>query len=261
MTDQRFATDQLRLAAANAAAMWNAVAMSRGYVVERGDGFFDLRDRARLGRRILTTSPDADREAIGQRVDRWTGRVVVEDAFSRIGVSDLPGAASGRLASRQLPVMVRSGGPNLPTPNLPTPDLPTPDLPVRPAGSATDLLLAERTIVTGFPLEPFLPYQPGSMFGRGLLDHAGVRFFLAGRDGVPAGACLAVDDGEAVGFYWVTTMPEHRSNGVGRSLMYGAIAALPDRPITLTASSAGRPLYESMGFTVAGTATWWSASG
>jgi hypothetical protein len=30
-------------------------------------------------------------------------------------------------------------------------------------------------------------------------------------------------------------------------------------PVTLTASRAGRPLYESLGFTAAAPSTWWSA--
>jgi ribosomal protein S18 acetylase RimI-like enzyme len=79
------------------------------------------------------------------------------------------------------------------------------------------------------------------------------------REGEVAGACLTVEADDAVGVYWVTTLPEHRSRGVGRALMNGVLNEF-SRPATLSATRAGIPLYESLGFTVVTSATWWSNS-
>ncbi|MGI5238212.1 GNAT family N-acetyltransferase [Dactylosporangium sp. CA-139066] len=68
----------------------------------------------------------------------------------------------------------------------------------------------------------------------------------------------AVPEDEVVGVYWVTTMPRFRSRGMGRALMHALLRRFGDRPVTLTASRLGRPLYESLGFEPLGDAHWWS---
>jgi GNAT superfamily N-acetyltransferase len=113
-------------------------------------------------------------------------------------------------------------------------------------------------MVNGFPLERFLPYEPAVAFPPSLLDRDGVDFFLLRRNAEPAGACLTVADDKVGGVYWVTTLPSHRSQGVGRALMHAVLNHFADRPVTLTASMAGRPLYDSMGFETVALATWWS---
>ncbi|MFB8235952.1 hypothetical protein ACFC58_05310 [Kitasatospora purpeofusca] len=60
--------------------------------------------------------------------------------------------------------------------------------------------------------------------------------------------------------YWIATSSAFRSRGVGRAVMLGALAHLADLPATLTASKLGRPLYESLGYTVAAPSTWWASS-
>ncbi len=82
--------------------------------------------------------------------------------------------------------------------------------------------------------------------------------YLVTRDGEIAGACLIVLDGTAGGIYWVTTLPEHRSRGVARQLMHAVLARLADRPVTLTAARAGKPLYDSLGFRTITQSTWWT---
>ncbi|WP_410674868.1 GNAT family N-acetyltransferase [Amycolatopsis sp. cmx-4-68] len=59
------------------------------------------------------------------------------------------------------------------------------------------------------------------------------------------------------GVYWVTTRPEHRSKGVGLALMHAVLRHFDDLPVTLTASRAGKALYDKLGFTTLGDAHWW----
>jgi GNAT superfamily N-acetyltransferase len=241
--------DQLPIATDNAVAMWLALAAARGYEQERGDGFVCVTGSDRVGRRILTVNSTPDVSAIADRVAGATGRLVVEDSYGEL---DVPALTTG-LSSRQMPVMVRHAKHALPAASMP----------VRRVRTEPDLRLAERLIVTGFTLDAFEPYQPGLAFPTALLDNSAVAFFVADRDGAEpgtdaAGACLTVTESGVTGFYWVTTMPDHRSRGVGRALMNGAITDLGAETVTLTASKAGRPLYESMAFDIAGWSTWWS---
>jgi ribosomal protein S18 acetylase RimI-like enzyme len=114
-------------------------------------------------------------------------------------------------------------------------------------------------VIAGFELTRFEPYRGGEMFPMALIEQPGVEVFIARLDGEVAGACVTV---VAQGFgshYWVGTPPAFRSRGVGRAVMLGSLAPLVDLPVTLTASRLGRPLYESLGFTAAAPATWWSA--
>ncbi|MGW6914633.1 GNAT family N-acetyltransferase [Kitasatospora sp. NPDC054939] len=116
----------------------------------------------------------------------------------------------------------------------------------------------ERTIVDGFPLEARQPWVRGVALPAPLLHDPGCRAWLARRNGEPAGACLAYDDGSTVGLYWVATLPEHRSRGVARAVVEAALAAHPDRPATLVATKLGAPLYLKMGFTEQSRTFWWN---
>ncbi|GLY34496.1 hypothetical protein Amsp01_005200 [Amycolatopsis sp. NBRC 101858] len=109
---------------------------------------------------------------------------------------------------------------------------------------------AEDIIVRGFPLEEYQPLEAGTVFPAGV---PGQDFF--GKDG--EGACLTMADAHVGGVYWVATLPEHRSKGVGRALMHAVLRHFHDRPVTLTASRSGKPLYDKLGFTTLGDADWW----
>ncbi|GAA3451994.1 GNAT family N-acetyltransferase [Dactylosporangium matsuzakiense] len=225
--------DALRLAAGNAAELWSRIARAREYGAEAGDGWLEVRGDERYGTRILTV------RAVDSVVVP-AGRVVVEDAF---GALDL---GSQGLAERRLPIMIRD----------PHKSAGEPKVPVRRVSAPRDLRTVERLVVEEFALERFQPYQRGVVFPDGLLED--VEFYLAELDGEPVGAAVAVPQAGVVGVYWVTTAARFRSRGVGRSLMHALLGRFDDRPMTLTASTLGRPLYESLGFEHVTLSRWWS---
>jgi GNAT superfamily N-acetyltransferase len=173
------------------------------------------------------------------------GPVLVEDPY---GVAPV-GPVGGAFDPRPLPVMSRRSAPL--------------SVVARPGVTASrvvdqdGLRAAEQVIVDGFPRPVLQPYVPGRVLPSGAYGIAGWGVWLARRDGAPAAACLTYDDGHVVGVYWLATLPEHRSVGLGRAVLTAALAAHPDRTAALAATRAGRPLYEALGFTVAGQATWY----
>ncbi len=230
-------TERLRQASDNAVAMWSTLARARGDHVDDHPAFAVI-DGRRFRIMLKTATPDATAvkeltELAGKR--REDGRaVVVEDPFRVLDLTDL-GMTAG-----QLPVMVREPRP------VPAPDG------VERVETAADLAEVEDMIVRGFPLEEFQPHRPGDVFPDALL-HQATAFFRKGTQG----ACLTMAHGGVGGVYWVTTLPEHRSQGVGRALMHAVLRHFDDLPVTLTASRSGRPLYDKLGFTTLGDANWW----
>ncbi|MFT7871660.1 MULTISPECIES: GNAT family N-acetyltransferase [Amycolatopsis] len=230
-------TERLRQASDNAVAMWSTLARARGDHVEDHPAFTVI-DGRRFRIMLRTAAPGAAAveeltELAGKR--RADGRtVVVEDPFR---VLDLTGLG---MSAGQLPVMAREAG------SAPEAEG------VERIGTADGLAEAEDLIVRGFPLEEYQPHRPGSVFPAGLLDQA-TAFFRKGAQG----ACLTMAHGGVGGVYWVTTLPEHRSKGVGRALMHAVLRHFDDLPVTLTASKLGRPLYEKLGFATLGDANWW----
>lgn len=241
--------DRAQVANDNAAAWWTALAAARGHALIRKRGYLWVPGTLRGGLRIMVRSADLDPAEVGEIAElarSWpTGsRLTVEDPYS---VLDLTGIG---LKPTRLPVMLREPGPMTRMPRLSA----------SPVTGATEIALVERVVVDGFPLRQFLPYRAGEAVPPSLAEHPGVAFHLARRAGDPAGACLTMFDGVCGGVYWVGTLPEHRSQGVGRALMTVALDHLGDVPATLTATAAGQPLYESMGFRTVADATWWWAA-
>jgi GNAT superfamily N-acetyltransferase len=87
------------------------------------------------------------------------------------------------------------------------------------------------------------------VLGEGLLDHPVACAYA------PSACAVAFDDGTTVGVYLVGTATAARGRGLGTAVTAGALAALPERPALLTATTAGRPVYERLGFRVVGRAT------
>ncbi len=231
----------LDLAARNAAGLWSALAAARGNEVVRTPGYLAV-SGGRAGLRVVMLSPDPSPEDVAAVVElaRAADRVVVEDAFGTVDM-----AVAG-LRSRQLPVMIRDRGPALPAAVLPVERI-----------GVDRLEPVEHMVVHGFELADFQPYTAGEAFPPALLSRDEVDLYLIEREGEPAGACLTITDHGVTGIYWVTTVPAHRSRGVGRQLMHAVLARTGDRPVTLTAATAGKALYDSLDFTVIGPSTWW----
>ncbi|MEU0529730.1 GNAT family N-acetyltransferase [Amycolatopsis tolypomycina] len=231
-------TERLRQACDNAVAMWTTLARARGDDVVEHPAFTAI-DGRRFRIMLRTATPgDAVVEELTELAAKRRGEgraVVVEDPFRVLDLTDLG------LTAGQLPVMAREPG----------------AAPERPEGvervtTPAELAGAEDLVVHGFPLEEYQPYRPGTVFPPELLDRATAFFRKGGQ-----GACLTMAHGGVGGVYWVTTMPEHRSQGVGRALMYAVLRHFEDVPVTLTASRSGRPLYEKLGFANLGDANWW----
>ncbi|RKT55850.1 GNAT family N-acetyltransferase [Saccharothrix australiensis] len=227
----------VHLATRNGEVLLTTLARARGHDLVRRPGFVALNGPALLRALVLAPDPDADDlAALARLVADAPGRVTVEDPFGTVD------AAPWRLAPSRLPMMVRPPSP-----------LPAPALDVTTATTAEELSAVERTVLDGFPLRGL---RPGEAFPPALLDETALRFHLVRRAGVVAGACLTVEGDSAAGLYWVTTLPEHRSRGIGRALAHAALNGV-DKPMTLTATDAGAPLYASLGFETASFATWW----
>ncbi|APE22563.1 N-acetyltransferase [Streptomyces venezuelae] len=232
--------------ARNSAALWIATGRSRGHEIVRRRGFVAVEGDERAGTRILIQEAHLDPAEVaelGEVVRRAAGAVTAEDPFGATDLSHLS------MRNWQMPVMLRAPGP-----------VAEPALEVIRVTAPEDLRTAERIVIEGFDLTGFAPYRPGELFPMSFIEQPGVDVFVALHDGAAAGACVSVVDDGVGSHYWVATSSAFRSRGVGRAVMLGALAHLTAFPVTLTASKLGRPLYESLGYTVAAPSTWWSST-
>ncbi|MBM7783699.1 GNAT family N-acetyltransferase [Tenggerimyces flavus] len=239
----------LERAVANAAALWTALAESREQEHVRTDSYLVV-EGGRRGRRVMVLSPSpsaADVDELKAQATRPSaGGVTFEDAYGAVDLSGLG------LVKRQLAVMIRQPSP--------LPELPTPVVKIALTDDPKDLPTIERIAVDAFPLETFQPYGQGEAFPRALFERDEINYFVATREDVPVGITMTVEAGGSAGIYWVTTLPEHRSLGIGRALMHVVLEHHDDRPATLTAATAARPLYESLGFETLTMSSWWSGA-
>ncbi|GAA4469150.1 GNAT family N-acetyltransferase [Phytohabitans houttuyneae] len=234
------------LQARNSAAFWAATGRARGHEVLRRPGFLAVAGDDRAGLRILIQEPKLGGDELAEITELARGAagpVDVEDPFSATDLTHL------NLRSWQMPVMLRQPGP-----------VAEPAMSVRRVRTEDDLRAAERAVIDGFELTRFEPYRGGEMFPMALLTQPGVDVFVAHLDGEIAGAAVTVVANGIASHYWVGTPPAFRSRGVGRAVMLGSLAPLTGLPVTLTASRLGKPLYESLGYTVAAPSTWWSST-
>lgn len=245
-TDQQALLAEASLRQArNSATFWAATGRARRHEVIRRRGFLAVAGDERAGLRVLIQEPDLDADEVAEitgLASRASGPVDAEDPFSSTDLSHLG------LRSWQMPVMVRPPGP-----------VAEPAMDVIRVRREDHLRAAERVVIDGFELARFLPHRGGEMFPRALIEQPGVDVFIAHLDGEVAGACVTVKDNGFGSHYWVGTPSAFRSRGVGRAVMLGSLAQLVDRPVTLTASRLGRPLYESLGFSAATDSTWWAS--
>jgi hypothetical protein len=231
------------LQARNSAAFWAATGKARGDRLVHRPGYLAVVGGPRAGTRILIQEPALDVDEITSLVRQAEGPVDIEDPYSATGLDHLG------LRSWQMPVMVRVPGPAAP-----------PGLDVVRALDPDDLVAAERIVIDSFGLSRFQPHRPGDLFPPELVEQADVVVHLAMVDDQPAGACITMSDDGVGSHYWVGTTETFRSRGVGRAVMLASIGDLQHQPLTLTSSRLGRPLYESLGYVVAGMSTWYSST-
>jgi GNAT superfamily N-acetyltransferase len=220
----------------NAVAMWTA-----RFPAAHLDARLLRVDRPVATRVILLQPPSAATIASIAGLDP-AGTVVVEDVFTSPDAPPLFPSAR----TMCMPVMNRPPGAPLDEPVVPVTEVRDPEA----------LADAERVMVDGFPFPKLQPWVRGRALPPQVLDLPGWRVWLAHHHGEPAAAAYTYDDGHATGLYWLATLPGHRSKGLGQAVLTAAIAARPDHEFTLVATEAGRPLYESLGFTVQTVATW-----
>ncbi|MFD6681657.1 MULTISPECIES: GNAT family N-acetyltransferase [Micromonospora] len=93
----------------------------------------------------------------------------------------------------------------------------------------------------------------GSLMGGAVLDTDGVTGYLAEESGRPVGTALGMRAPGVIGVFNIGVVPSARGRGLGRALteavLRDGIAAGADIAY-LHSSPMGRPLYESMGFTL-----------
>ncbi|MET7397547.1 GNAT family N-acetyltransferase [Dactylosporangium sp. NPDC005572] len=130
--------------------------------------------------------------------------------------------------------------------------------PIRAVGSTesdryTDALVAG----FGVPAGAF-----GSLMGGRVLDTPAFTGYLAEVSGRPVATGLGLQGADAVGVFNISVVPSARSRGLGRAMTARAMAdgfAAGADIAYLHASTAGQPLYESMGFRLAETWTTFTA--
>ena len=251
------------LYAGNTAKMWASLAPWTRVTSGPVPGLLVVDVPAQRATRVILRQPLAGGAGqVGALMRRAAerGRVVVEDSFDGLA---LP--AGDGITLDRFPLMIR--------PPAAVEPLPGPDLAgavvagngagvrvIRAAGRAA-LAQAERVIVDGFPRRALQPFRPESMLPPLVLTVPGWQTWLAYRDGEPAAACCTFDDGAALGIYWLATLPEHRSHGLGRAVMRAALGSRARRPAALVATPAGEPLYFSLGFRTVTEAAWYRGPG
>jgi GNAT superfamily N-acetyltransferase len=236
------------LYAANAAAMWASMAPWSRPEPAAPPGLAIIHLPAQPATRVIlrhafTTDPGNLGRLLAPGGPR--GRVVVEDPFGELSLQTADDVTAARM-----PVMVRAPG------SL-TPPAARQGVRIVAATAQDTLAQAERVIVEGFPMQALQPYKPGRSLPPLVLTVPGWRVWLAYSDGEPAAACCTFDDGFTAGVYWLATLPEHRSRGLGRAVLTAALNACQDRPVSLVATKAGEPLYMSLGFQPVSTAAWY----
>ncbi|GAA2745681.1 GNAT family N-acetyltransferase [Kitasatospora cinereorecta] len=256
---------RLELANDNAASFWLAQAAAHGWDTLRRPGWTAIRCARDAGdaHRVVITRPYGEPAALEAELADlfvvWgTVGVCVEDPYRRLDLT-----RHGVTSQLPLAVMTREPGPlphAAPGGYRRDPDGRVAEpvaVKIEEALDATALAEVERAVVDGFPIPARQPWRPAELLPPALLEQSGFRAWLARVDGHPAGACITYDDGRAVGVYWVATLPDHRSSGIGRAVLTHALGGYPDRVATLTATLLGEPLYRKLGFTEAATTHWW----
>lgn len=104
---------------------------------------------------------------------------------------------------------------------------------------------------SGFGEGPREAAWVGEMFRRIGLDHPDWHHLLARRGGRVVGTATVLVAGGVGGLFFVMTVPDARRQGIGAAITRAAMLVARDagmHHVVLTSSTAGRALYESVGF-------------
>lgn len=131
---------------------------------------------------------------------------------------------------------------------------------VRQASNAEDRLGIERVFAGSHGYDPALV---ASMWGPALLDRTDVGGWVAWDDDEPVSCVFVTRVGRSLGVFDMMTPARHRRRGAARAVLTQALSDAsawgdPTDAIAFWATPLGRPLYESLGFTVADTMAVWT---
>ena len=232
---------------ANAAALWRSIADRHGRVLLDGPELAAIQPAPGHALRVLSLRRPLDPAAVTDRILALVGehrpaKATVEDAYGTLDLSEC-----GFKPLAPMAVMARPAGA--------PPAERTHGLQIERVTDEAAVTVADRVIGDGFPRDR--PWFPGQTLPSGLVDQRGWRIWLASRANEPAGAVAAYDDGETVGVYFLATLPAHRGRGVGGALMRVILTEFAGRPVNLTATTAGEPIYARLGFGTVAWSTWW----
>lgn len=160
---------------------------------------------------------------------------IVCDSFARL---TLP----GRDAEPTGHWMIRDGGQH-PVPHVP-------GLTIRPALTDEDVTWFETIAFLAADGHP--PARPGELHPPGSQHLPGLTLLIGEIGGEGVGTALSVATGRVNNIGAVTVMPAQRGRGIASALTEAAIALAPSVPATLSATPAGRGVYQRLGFTEVG---------
>ena len=137
------------------------------------------------------------------------------------------------------PLMVRFPAPHT--------DPPRAGVEVRQVRTAEELAVAERVLVSGYPMPELEPLQRGDLFGAAILDTP-TPVWVGYVDGEPASVAAAHLHAGVTLVEYVAALPTARGRGAGAAVTWAATLVEPQHPAVLLASDDGRPVYEAMGY-------------
>lgn len=192
---------------------------------------------------MLTLGPDPDAEAfLAQSMARVKARGLPLLAMMSPDVARTLAPAATRLgltAAGTAPLMVLRAG---------TPVRPSRPIKVKRALGPELVRIAGDLASAAFDL-------PRDAVARcidvGITETAGVETYIAWGDDGPMSAVSVTPTGNTAGISGMATPPEHQGKGMGRALLAQVMDDYRGRGVErfyLTATEAGRPLYESLGF-------------
>jgi hypothetical protein len=106
----------------------------------------------------------------------------------------------------------------------------------------------ERTLVDGYPMPDFQPYEWGRFYDERVLGGA-TRMWVGFLDDQPVATAAAHVAAGVNNVEMIATLEGLRGRGYGAAVTWTATTADPSLPAILISSDFGRPVYERLGYT------------